>query len=75
MIPMLTRTPPDDADVDSYSSEGVNPISSGGVDTMSSKAVDTMSSAVVDTMLTQTAAKLHSVLVPNESWRSIVHSP
>jgi len=44
---MLTRTHPDDADVDRNSSEGVDPSSSEGVDTMSSEGVDTM--------LTQTA--------------------
>jgi len=42
MMPMLTRTHPDDADVDPNSSEGVDPSSSEGVDTMCSEGVDTM---------------------------------
>jgi len=67
MMPMLTRTHPDDADVDPNSSEGVDPMSSEGVDTMSSEGVDTM--------LTQTPAKLLSVLVPNVSCRRIVRLP
>jgi hypothetical protein len=42
VMPMLTRTHPDDGDVDPNSSEGVDPSSSEGVDTMSSEGVDTM---------------------------------
>jgi len=75
MMPMLTRTQPDDTDVDPNSSEGVDPSSSEGVDlnssegvdTSSSEGVDTMSSEGVDRMLTQTPAKLLSVLVPKVS--------
>jgi len=59
MMPMLTRTHPDDADVDPNSSEGVDPSSSEGV----------------DTMLTQTPPKLLSVLVPNVSCRCVVRLP
>jgi len=67
MMPMLTRTHPVDADVDPNSSEGVDPSSSKGVDPMSSEGVDTM--------LTQTPAKLLSVLVPNVSCRRVVRLP
>jgi hypothetical protein len=59
MMPMLTRTHPDDADVDPNNSEGVDPSIFEGVDTTSSEGVDTM--------LTQTPAKLLSVLVPKVS--------
>ena len=85
------RTHPNDADVDPNSSDGVDPsssegvdpssskgvdtMSSEGVDTMSPEGVDTMSSEGVDTMLTQTPAKLLSVLVPNVSCRRIVRLP
>jgi hypothetical protein len=69
---MLTRTHPDDANVDRISSDGVDPSSSDGVDTMSSVGVDTMPSEGVDTMLTQTPAKLLAVLVPNMSCGHVV---
>jgi len=61
--------------VDPMSSEGVDPMSSEGVDPMSSEGVDPMSSKGVDTMLTQTPAKLLSVLVPNVSCRRVVRLP
>jgi hypothetical protein len=54
MIPMMTLTPPDNADVEPNSIRvGV---------TMSSESVDTMSSEGVDTLLSQTPTKLLSVL-------------
>jgi len=56
---MLTRFQPDDANVGPNSSECVDPSSSDGV----------------DTMLTQTPAKLLSVLVPNMSWWCVVRLP
>jgi hypothetical protein len=83
MMPMLTRTHPDDADVDPNSfegvdlssSEGVDMMSSEGVDMMSSKGVDMMSSEGVDTMWTQPPATLLSILVLNVSCRRIVRLP
>jgi len=42
---------------------------------MSSEGVDPMSSEGLDTMLTQTPAKMLSVLVPNVSYRRIVRLP
>ena len=67
MMPMLTRTHRDDAEVDPNSSEGV--------DTSSSEDVDIMSSEGVDTILIQTAAKMLSVLIPNVSCRHIARLP
>jgi hypothetical protein len=75
MTPMLTRTHPDDANVDPNSSEGVDPSSSAGVDPNSSEGVDTMSSEGVDTMLTETPAKLLSVPFLNMSCRLVVRWP
>jgi len=75
MMPMMTRTHPDDnyvdlnssQGVDPNSSKGVDPSSSEGVDPMASESVDRMSSEAVDTMLTWTPAKLLSVLILNLS--------
>jgi hypothetical protein len=83
MMPMLTRTHPDDADVEPNSSEGVDPSSSDGVDMMSSEGVDMMSSEGVDMMfsegvdmmLTQPPATLLYILVPNVFCRRIVRLP
>jgi len=91
MMPILTRTHPDDADVDSNSSESADRSSSEGVDTSSSEGVDMMFSYGVDkmssegvdrsssegvgTMVTQTPAKLLSVLVPNVSCQRVLQLP
>jgi hypothetical protein len=75
LMPILTRTRPDDAHVDPNSSEGVDPSCSEGVDPSCSKGFDTSSSKRVDMMLTHTPAKLLSVLVLNVSCRSIVRLP
>jgi hypothetical protein len=64
MIPLLTLTHPDAADVDPNSSEGV--------DISSSEGVNMMSSECVDMMLTQPPSKLLSVHIPNMSCRRIV---
>jgi hypothetical protein len=75
LMPKLTRIHPDDANVDPNSSEGVDPSPSEGVYQRSSEGVDTMSSMGVDTMLTETPAKLLSVLVPNMSCQRVVWLP
>ena len=72
---MLTRTHPDNDDVDLNSSEGDDPSSSEGVDPSSPDGVDTSCSKGVDMLLTPTPAKLLSVHVPNMSCRHIVRLP
>jgi hypothetical protein len=90
-MPMLSRTHPDDTNVDPNCSEGVDPssskcvdtlsskgvdtLSSEGVDTMSTEGVDTMSSEGVDTKLPKTPAKVVSVLVPHMYCRCVVPLP
>jgi hypothetical protein len=62
MMPMLSRTHPEDAAGDLNSSDRVDPGSSDGVDPVISEGVDTMFFYGADTMLTQTPAKGFPIL-------------
>jgi len=72
---MLTRPCIDDVKVEPNSSNGIDLSSIVDVDQISAESVDTMSSEGVYSMLTQTPAKLLSILVPNVSCRRVVWLP